>query len=284
MTNPPETRAPQIGAWLSNTRQGPGRYQAGRDRVAQILDAALEIILDGGYQALSLREVARRCGVRMGAVTYYYKGRADLLQDVLNMVLAPYADQFNEIEHAPGATAEQKLEQIIRLLLEDIQTRRTTGLFPHLWALANHDPFVAQAVDSIYILERLRLTPLIAELNPCLAAQERETLALFVAASIAGSTMFIGNGKPWAGELPLYTAIACRALIDVVKTITPEQLEAYGWRPIAPPPEWAPPTLLPDAAYRALVDGVRGHAPMTAAKDGADDSASAPLRVRKPPS
>lgn len=277
MTNPPpETRTPRIGAWLSSTRQGAGRYQAGRDRVAQILDAALEIILEGGYHALSLREVARRCGVRMGAVTYYYKGRADLLQDVLNMVLAPYADRFNEIEHAPGAAAEQKLEQIIRLLLEDIQTRRTTGLFPHLWALANHDPFVAQAVDSIYILERLRLTPLIGELNPGLGARERETLALFVAASIAGSTMFIGAGKPWAGELPLYAAIACRGLIDVVKTITPEQLEAYGWRPIAPPPEWTPPTVLPDAAYRALVDGALQHAPAVAAKDDADGSARTP--------
>jgi AcrR family transcriptional regulator len=274
MTSQSETRTPQIGAWLASTREGSGRYQAGRDRVAQILDAALEIILEGGYQALSLREVARRCGVRIGAVTYYYKGRTDLLQDVLNMVLAPYAERFNAIEHAPGATADQKLEQIIRLLLEDIQTQRTTGLFPHLWALANHDRFVAQAVDSIYILERLRLTPLIGELNPRLAAQERETLALFVAASIAGSTMFIGHGKPWAGELPLYTAIACRTLIDVVKTITPEQLEAHGWRPGDRTPRWTPPTVLPDAAYRALVDGVRGQAPAAATPDGPNKGAS----------
>lgn len=255
MTTEPHHGAPQIGAWRLSTRAGSGRYQAGRDRVAQILDKALEIILEGGYQALSLREVARRCGVRIGAVTYYYKGRTDLLQDVLNLVLTPYAERFNAIDQTPGASTEDKLEQTIRLLLEDIQTRRTTGLFPHLWALANHDAFVAQAIDSIYILERRRLTQLIGELNPRLGDRERETLALYVAASIAGATIFIGHGKPWAGELPLYTAIACRALIELIKTITPDQLEAYGWRPEADPGNWTPPTLLPAEDYKALLEG-----------------------------
>lgn len=247
-----------IGAWRLSTREGSGRYQTGRDRVAQILDVALEIILESGYQALTLREVARRCKVQIGAVTYYYRSRTDLLQDVLNMVLAPYAENLNSIEAAPEATAEQKLEGVIRLLLEDIQTRRTTGLFPHLWALANHDPFVAKAVDSIYILERLRLSRLIGEINPGLRPQERETLAMFIVASVAGSTMFVGYEKPWIGELPLYTAIACRALVELVKTITPEQLAAYGWRPQDLKAKWTAPTLLDAADYQALVDGSQG--------------------------
>jgi AcrR family transcriptional regulator len=228
MTSRPANSNPMIGAWRLSTREGSGRYQTGRDRVAQILDTALEIILESGYQALTLREVARRCKVQIGAISYYYKSRTDLLQDVLNMVLTLYAENLNAIEHAPGATAEQKLERVIRLLLEDIQTRKTTSLFPHLWALPNHDPFVAKAVDSIYILERLRLSRLIGEINPRLELQERETLAMFIAASVAGSTMFVGFEKPWSNELPLYAAIACRALIDLVKTVTPEQLQAYG--------------------------------------------------------
>jgi AcrR family transcriptional regulator len=261
MTSRPANSNPMIGAWRLRTRKGSGRYQTGRDRVAQILDTALEIILESGYQALTLREVARRCKVQIGAISYYYKSRTDLLQDVLNMVLTPYAENFNAIEHAPGATAEQKLERVIRLLLEDIQTRKTTGLFPHLWALANHDPFVAKAVDSIYILERLRLSRLIGEINPRLELQERETLAMFIAASVAGSTMFVGFQKPWGNELPLYTAITCRALVDLVKTVTPEQLQAYGWRREDLKPGWTPPTVLPDADYRALIEGAGGEAP-----------------------
>jgi len=249
---------PMIGAWRLSTREGSGRYQTGRDRVAQILDVALEIILESGYQALTLREVARRCKVRIGAVTYYYRSRTDLLQDVLNMVLVPYAENLNSIEAAPGTTAEQKLEGVIRLLLDDVQTRRTTVLFPHLWALANHDPFVAKAVDSISTLERLRLSRLISEINPGLGEQERETLAMFIVASISGATMYVGYEKPWIGQLPLYTAIACRALVDLVKTITPEQLAAYGWRPQDLKAKWTPPTLLDGEDYQALVEGSQG--------------------------
>lgn len=241
-----------IGANRLRTRTGSGIYQTGRERVVQILETALDIVIESGYQALTLREVARRCNIQIGAVSYYYKSRSDLLQDVINMVLVPYADNISAILREPSLSAEQKLERFIRLLLEDIQTKRTTRLFPHLWALANHDPFVAKAVDSIYILERRTLTRLIAEINPSLADQECEALAVYVSASVAGSTMFVGFEKPWSGELPLYSAIACLGLIQLVKTVTAEQLHAYGWRPEDLKRKWKTPTLLSDQEYRAL--------------------------------
>ncbi|HSV03574.1 MAG TPA: TetR/AcrR family transcriptional regulator [Phenylobacterium sp.] len=243
-----------IGANRLRTRTGSGIYQTGRERVMQILETALEIIVESGYQAMTLREVARRCSIQVGAVSYYYKSRSDLLQDVLNMVLVPYADNISAIVAEPGLSAEQKLERFIRLLLEDIQTKRTTRLFPHLWMLANHDPFVAKAVDSIYILERRTLTRLIAEINPSLKDREREALAVYVTASVAGSTMFVGFEKPWARELPLYSAIACQGLVELVKTVTPEQLRAYGWRREDAKRRWKTPTLLSEDEYRALLE------------------------------
>ena len=193
--------------------------------------------------------------MQIGAISHYYKSRAVLLQDVINSVMVPFSENFRAIQHAPGATPEQKLEHIIRFLLEDIQSRRTTRLFPHLWVLANHDDFVAKAVDSIYILERVTFTDLIAEINPGLNTAEREGLAVFLSSAIAGSTMFIGHEKPWGQHLPLYSAITCRALIELVRTITPEQLKAYGWQRSDIGPDWKPPTLLPPEEYDALVAG-----------------------------
>lgn len=246
-----------IGASSLRTRRGSGIYQTGRDRVVQILETALDILIEDGYQALSLREVARRCKVQIGAISYYYKSRSDLLRDVLNMVLAPYGENFKAIRHAPGLTPEEKLEKLITLLLEDIQTKKTTRLFPHLWMLANHDPFVAKAVDTIYILERLTFASLIAKINPQLVEEERETLAVFISAAIAGSTMFIGFEKPWSKGLPLYRAMTCRALIDLVCTITPEQLAAYGWRREDLEPGWRTPTILSEDEHADLIASVR---------------------------
>lgn len=101
-------------------RKGAGRYQSGRDRVVQIIDAALEIILEEGYPALTLREAARGCRVRIGAVSYACVSRADLLQAVFNRVLEPHAEACQAIEMAEGLAAKAKLERLIRHLLEDI--------------------------------------------------------------------------------------------------------------------------------------------------------------------
>jgi AcrR family transcriptional regulator len=250
----PEVSEQMIGAHRLKTRTGSGIYQTGRERVVQILETALDIIIENGYQALTLREVARRCEIQIGAVSYYYKSRNDLLQDVINMVLVPYADNIAAILGEPGLSAEQKLERFIRMLLDDIQTKRTTRFFPHLWALSNHDPFVAKAVDSIYLLERQTLKQLIAEMNPTLAEQERDVLAVYIGASVAGSIMFIGCGKPWASELPLYSAITCQALVALTKSVTPEQLAAFGWRREDLKQPWKTPTLLTDEEYRWLFE------------------------------
>jgi AcrR family transcriptional regulator len=243
-----------IGAFSLRTRLGSGIYQTGRERVTQILEAALDIFTEQGYAALTLREVARRCNVRVGAVSYYYKSPNDLLLDMINMVLLPYADNFKAIRAEPGLTAEQRLERVIRLLLEDIQTKQTTRLFPHLWMLANYDPAIAKAVDSIYILERLTLTSLIEEINPHLSAEERETLAVYIGASVAGSTIFVGFEKAWSNELPLYSAIACRALVELVRTIRPEELNSYGWFRDERSAGWKAPTLLNHDEFRSLME------------------------------
>jgi hypothetical protein len=67
--------------------------------------------------------------------------------------------------------------------------------------------------------------------------------------------MFIGYEKPWGQQLPLYGAIACRAIIELVRTITPEQIESHGWQRSNIGPDWRQPTLLPQEEYDALIAG-----------------------------
>lgn len=254
-----------IGTSTLRTRKGSGIYQTGRDRVAQIQSVALDILIEKGYESLSLREVARRCKIQIGAVSHYYKSRSDLLRDVLQAVLAPYGQKFREIEQSKDLNAEQKLERIADLLLTDMQRKQTTRLFPHLWQLANHDSFVSKAVDSIYILERQTFSRLIAEINPSLCIEVRETLAVYISSAIAGSTIFVGFEKPWSSQLPLYRAILCKSLVDTVKQASLEQLEQHGWRREDISVEWHEPTILEPYEYRALVD----NATISAIKDDA---------------
>lgn len=235
------------------SRKGSGVYQTGKERLLQIQAVALGILIEEGFPALTLREVARRCNIQIGAVSYYYKSRVDLFQDTISNVLKDYAENFRSIVQDKSKSDEDRLHSLIELLLDDMQSKQTTRLFPHLWMLANHDDLIAQTVDRIYILERNTLNMLIARINPKLSKQERETLSVFLSASIAGSTVFVGFEKPWARELPLYRAIASRALVETVKTITSEQLAAYGHNPQSSRPAWRAPTMLSDDEYEALL-------------------------------
>jgi len=51
-----------------------------------ILDAGLEILDEGGPQALSMRTLARRLGVTATAIYYHYSGRDEILESVVDHV------------------------------------------------------------------------------------------------------------------------------------------------------------------------------------------------------
>lgn len=235
------------------SRKGSGVYQTGKERLLQIQEVALGILVEEGFPALTLREVARRCSIQIGAVSYYYKSRADLFQDTISNVLKDYAENFRSIVRDRSKSDEDRLRGLIELLLDDMQSKQTTRLFPHLWMMANHDELIAQTVDRIYILERNTFNKLIARINPKLSKQERETLSVFLSASIAGSTLFVGFEKPWARELPLYRAITSRALVETVKTMTSEQLSDFGYKPPRTRAAWRAPTMLSNDEYDLLL-------------------------------
>ena len=150
------------------------------------------------------------------------------MQDLLYRVLDVYEDMFNQIVEDESQSYEERFCAIIALILDDITTKHTTRLFPELWALANHDPFVDRLVDNMYQRARDSLNQVIGRLNPALPEAERETVALFVSASLEGTTMFAGFEKPWTGRMPWVIAIASKALLDMVKTITVDDIHKGG--------------------------------------------------------
>jgi AcrR family transcriptional regulator len=213
---------------VPRTRERTGGYAPGQARIVQILDMALEILIESGYRAVTLREIARRCNVRSGAVSYYYKSKDALMQDLLYRVLDVYENMFNQIVEDESQSYEERFCAIIALILDDITTKHTTRVFPELWALANHDPFVDRLVDELYQRARDPFNQVIRHLNPALPDAEREAVALFVSASLEGTTMFAGYEKPWTGRMPWVIAIASKALLDMVKTITVDDVHRGG--------------------------------------------------------
>ncbi|MDA5195056.1 TetR/AcrR family transcriptional regulator [Govanella unica] len=202
----------------------PGTYARGLETVEQILRAALQIMVDEGYRALTLRRIAEVCNMKVGNVTYYFPNKDLLVREMIDSVLNSYEEVFDSILNDLSRSPEERLKSVIRLILDDIQTKKTTNFFPELWALSNYDAVLAERVDNVYRRARGVLNQLIPLINPRLSEGEREVVALYISASLEGTTIFAGYNKPWAHQMPQIENIAIKALVDMVRSITSEDI------------------------------------------------------------
>jgi AcrR family transcriptional regulator len=202
----------------------PGTYARGTETVDAILKAALGVLIDEGAGAFTIRRIAAECGMKVGNVSYHFPRKEMLTQILLDELLESYDKLLEDRVRQPALSAEERLRLIIVICLEDIAGKRTTRLFTELWALANHNAFIADRVRAFYQKVHDFIGEYVAELNPALSPEQVHTVALYISATMEGATPFTGFEKPWASKMPAFTFVATRALVDLARTITPEQI------------------------------------------------------------
>lgn len=199
----------------------PGVYARGAETVDLILKAALDVLIDEGAAAFTLRRIAAKCGMKVGNLSYHFPRKEALVQLLLEEMLASYEDILDSTVRLPGLSPEERLEMVITICLDDITSKRTTRLFTELWALANHNAFIADRVEAFYRTVHGIIGVFVHELNPVLSPKEVELVALYISASMEGTTPFLGHAKPWRGEMDRIRNLSVAALVHLAKTVTP---------------------------------------------------------------
>ncbi|MBX9883735.1 MAG: TetR family transcriptional regulator C-terminal domain-containing protein [Novosphingobium sp.] len=202
----------------------PGTYARGTETVAAILTAALDVLIEEGASAFTIRRIAAKSGMKVGNVSYHFPRKEMLIKIMLDELLESYDKLLENEVRRPAIAPEDRLRLIIKLCLDDIAGKRTTRLFTELWALANHNAFVADRVRVFYRRVHDFIGEVVTELNPVLSPDEVHTVALYISAAMEGTTPFLGFEKPWAAKMPQITAIAAEAMVSLVKSITPAQI------------------------------------------------------------
>ena len=209
---------------LKPAPERPGVYACGTETVDAILHAAQAVLIDEGAGAFTLRRIASNCGMKVGNVSYHFPRKEMLIQVMLDELMASYHKKLDRMVREPEISAEERLRLVIVICLDDICGKRTTRLFTELWALANQNEFIADRVRDFYQKVHDIIGEYVAELNPRLDADEVHTVALFISASMEGTTPFLGYEKPWADKMPAITEIASRWLVNLAKYIEPSEL------------------------------------------------------------
>ena len=199
----------------------PGIYTRGTETVDLILKAALDVLIDEGASAFTLRRIAARCDMRVGNLSYHFARKEMLIHLLLDDMLDYYEGLIDQSVRQPGIGPETQLTLMIEICLDDIQSKRTTHLFTELWALANHNEFVADRVTAFYRNVHAQFAGVIAPLNPALSPGDVDAVARFISASLEGTTVFAGHGKAWADRMPQMKALAIKSLVHLAKTIKP---------------------------------------------------------------
>ncbi|MGM1030752.1 MAG: TetR/AcrR family transcriptional regulator [Actinomycetota bacterium] len=104
------------------SKKGPGRPRA--SSAATIHEAALELFLEQGYEAVSVDDIARRAGVSRGTVFTYCDSKADALWVELDAALARAIESID----AGGPDALDRLVAAIALAVEPWGTTPPTVL------------------------------------------------------------------------------------------------------------------------------------------------------------
>jgi AcrR family transcriptional regulator len=204
----------------------PGIYSRGSETVDAILKAALQVLIEEGASAFTLRRIAQQCGLNVGNVSRHFPRKEMLVQILLEEVLSPSEGLIESNIRETGMPPDEALALVIGGSLDQIATKPMAHLFIELWAMANHNEFVAGRVEATYRYVHQLIASFVKQLNPALSPEDVDAVALFINASIEGSTMLAGFGKPWSPMMPQMKAIAVRSLVQIAKTITPDEIRS----------------------------------------------------------
>jgi AcrR family transcriptional regulator len=186
------------------------------DTRARIVDVALELFAEHGYEKTSLREIADRLGVTKAALYYHFRTKEDILAGIVDSMSAPLDEALAWGEQQPYSPALR--DEIVRRFAAGMADRQPLLRFFH-----ENQPTIRELSVGARFKERMiALTQLVQGPNPSFEDRVRAAMTLMV----INVTQFIAEAcaedETIAADLPPVQArqeIAVRIALDIAETI-----------------------------------------------------------------
>ena len=161
----------------------------GRSTRDRILDETMKVLRKHWYDGVSLREIAKRCGIKLGNLQYYFQTREALFYALIER----QAEQDNH-SIAQALAETEDAEKALELIICDL-VRRWRGsdgvVYVVLQMLRGSTSQFADLYRSVYRRHYDSLEPLIERINPSLSSAERAFQSRLITSLIDGATMQI---------------------------------------------------------------------------------------------
>ncbi|SIO72099.1 transcriptional regulator, TetR family [Burkholderia sp. GAS332] len=227
-----ESQSASVEDGSADTRPPTGR---GRTTIARVLAVATELFISEGYGALTMRKVAQGVGLSLSNVQHYFRTREDLLEALIQDVVAQYSVRYAHIRNDKNLSPEVRLEKITRLLIEDDKQRRTQSLFINIWALAQTHEFARRIVEEMYFFQRQVFRELIAAVNPGLTPTELSCRAALITSQLDGLLVLLPQRNSFPSDIRGIEDEAVRAVKALALAATHKEVDRRKTAPEARP-------------------------------------------------
>ncbi|MCP3717364.1 TetR/AcrR family transcriptional regulator [Paraburkholderia sp. CNPSo 3281] len=188
----------------------------GRNTVARILASAIEIFAAEGYGGLSMRKVAASAGLALSNLQHYFPTREDLFAAIITETTAEYSRNYDNILRTDASlTPAQRLEKLVRLLIEDGKQPRTQSLFVNFWALAQMQEFARKIMEDAYLFQRGMIGEFVAAVNPQLSPSVLAHRAALITGQIEGLLVLIPQRNRFPSDIKGIEDEAVRVILTV---------------------------------------------------------------------
>jgi AcrR family transcriptional regulator len=128
---------------MATARPAPASQRARRER---ILDAAVELATEGGYDAVQMREVADRADVALGTLYRYFPSKVHLLVSAMGRTFQSLQESAQVA--SPNGTPEERVYRVVATVTRFLaKNRRLSGAM--IRALMSADADAGREVDAV---------------------------------------------------------------------------------------------------------------------------------------
>ena len=158
----------------------------GAERIANIVDAGVDILRTEGFTALTKRRIAKRLGISDGNVSYYFPTRESLWKGVIEYELKFYYQKHYGTPQDPDENPTVRFDKFVRRWFQEYKDRELRIFFSQLLAFAEVSEFIAKQRDEIYQTFYDETESRIRELDPKMSEDELQTRTALVMAMLEG--------------------------------------------------------------------------------------------------
>jgi AcrR family transcriptional regulator len=178
-----------------------GLTEKGSERIRLILEEAKNTLVDEGFSGLSFRNVAKRAGITVGNVTYYFPSKDDLLVELAGYIFDRWEARFRRNLPSDLTGKMDIFLYSIRYMIDENKRVKSNRLLLEMWAMANHSTAVMKMLDAFYCKMRAWIEKMLADIAPDQSVQKRRLRAALITSQIEGLMVLIGPNRMVHKEL-----------------------------------------------------------------------------------